>query len=122
MTPHSGENKVRVVQTDHTGQKHASKSVAFKNENIKEPELAPKKVKKNITFTSGNKPVETKYEIYDAYGNIVKKGVGSEVDCSNLAWAIKSPKVEVAEERWNACRRTARGVRCVHRCGGRRCG
>ena len=29
-------------------------------------------------------PLETDPAHYDAYGNIVKKGVGSEVDCSNL--------------------------------------
>ncbi len=84
ITPHSGENKVRVVQTDHTGKKRPSDAVLFTNTTIQEPEMAPKKVKSSISFTSGTKPIETKYEIYDVYGNIVKKGVGSEVDCSNL--------------------------------------
>lgn len=84
VSPHSGENKVRVTQTDHTGRKRPSDAVTFVNSTIVEPELSPKKVKKSINFTSGSSPIETKYEIYDAYGNIVKKGVGSEVDCSNL--------------------------------------
>jgi hypothetical protein len=84
VTPHSGENKVRVVQTDHTGKKRPSDAVTFVNTDIQEPIVSPKKVKNSINFTSGNVPIETKYEIYDAYGNIVKKGVGSEVDCSNL--------------------------------------
>lgn len=84
VSPHSGENKVRVVQTDHTGKKKPSQSVTFINDKVKEPELSPKKVKNSIKFTAEGSPVETKYEIYDAYGNIVKKGVGSEVDCSNL--------------------------------------
>jgi len=84
VAPHSGENKVRVVQTDHTGKKRPSEAVAFMNTSIMEPVMNPLKVSKSITFTSGSKPIETKYEIYDAYGNIVKKGVGSEVDCSNL--------------------------------------
>jgi hypothetical protein len=84
VSPHSGENKVRVVQTDHTGKKRPSQAVTFTNTSIAEPELSPKKVRNSIKFTSGNAPIETKYEIYDAYGNIVKKGVGSEVDCSNL--------------------------------------
>lgn len=84
VAPHSGENKVHVVQTDHTGKKRPSESVTFNNTSILEPEVNPKKVSKSITFTSGSTPIETKYEIYDAYGNIVKKGVGSEVDCSNL--------------------------------------
>lgn len=84
VAPHSGENKVRVVQTDHTGKKRPSEAVTFMNTSIMEPVMNPLKVSKSITFTSGSKPIETKYEIYDAYGNIVKKGVGSEVDCSNL--------------------------------------
>ncbi|MEX1000837.1 MAG: hypothetical protein WDZ35_01840 [Crocinitomicaceae bacterium] len=84
VSPHSGENKVRVVQTDHTGKKKPSKACTFSNPNIKEPELNPKKVKKEIKFTANGSPVETKYEIYDAYGNIVKKGVGSTVNCENL--------------------------------------
>lgn len=31
-----------------------------------------------------DKAVETMYEIYDQYGNIVKKGFGNKVDVSNL--------------------------------------
>lgn len=84
VSPHSGENKVRVVQTDHTGKKRPSETITFVNSAIVEPILSPVKVKSSITFTSNGKPIETKYEIYDAYGNIVKKGVGSEVDCTNL--------------------------------------
>ena len=83
VSPHSGENKVRVAQTDHTGQKKPSKAVTFTTD-IAEPELQPKKVKGSIKFTANGSPIETKFEIYDAYGNIVKKGVGSEVDCTNL--------------------------------------
>lgn len=84
VSPHSGENKIRVAQTDHTGKKRPSKAVTFSNTTIKEPDFNPKRVKNIIKFTAGGKPIETKYEIYDAYGNIVKKGVGSQVDCSNL--------------------------------------
>lgn len=84
ITPHSGENKVRVVQIDHSGKKKASPEVTFTNPAIGVVDFAPKKVRTTISFTSAGKPVETKYEIYDAYGNIVKKGVGSVVDCTNL--------------------------------------
>lgn len=84
LTPHSGENKVRVAQTDHTGKKRPSQSVTFQNTTIKEPEFNPKRVREKIEFSASGKPIETRYEIYDAYGNIVKKGVGAEVDCSNL--------------------------------------
>ena len=41
-------------------------------------------LKNEIKFSANGSPVETRYEIYDAYGNIVKKGVGSKVNCSNL--------------------------------------
>src|SRR5690606_16548963 len=84
VSPHSGENKVRVAQTDHTGKKRPSNAVTFINTTIKEPDFNPKRVKSIIEFTASGSPIETKYEIYDAYGNIVKKGVGSKVDCTNL--------------------------------------
>jgi hypothetical protein len=84
VSPHSGENKVRVVQTDHTGRKRPSPETTFTNAAIKEPSIFPVKVKDVIKFTADGNAVETKYEIYDAYGNIVKKGVGTEVDCTNL--------------------------------------
>jgi hypothetical protein len=45
---------------------------------------SPAKVKEIINFTANGAAVETRYEIYDAYGNIVKKGVGSSVNCENL--------------------------------------
>lgn len=84
ITPHSGENKVRVVQIDHSGKKKASQEVTFTDASIPEIEFSPKKVKTVIKFDANGVPFETKYEIYDAYGNIVKKGVGTEVDCTNL--------------------------------------
>lgn len=84
VSPHSGENKIRVAQTDHTGKKRPSQAVTFANTTIKEPDFSPKRVKNIIKFSAAGKPNETKYEIYDAYGNIVKKGVGAQVDCSNL--------------------------------------
>lgn len=83
VSPHSGINKVRVVQVDHSGTKNASGTVSFKSDT---PEVIKSTtiVKSRIEFTANHQPVETRYEIYDAYGNIVKKGVGSVVDCENL--------------------------------------
>ena len=83
VTPHSGENMVRVVQTDHSGTKRPSEEVKFMS---KTPPVTktPAKVKNEIKFIANDNPVETRYEIYDAYGNIVKKGVGSSVNCANL--------------------------------------
>jgi hypothetical protein len=83
VAPHSGENTVRVVQIDHSGTKRSSKEVKFTS-TVPAIEKNPVKVKDVINFTAGGKPIETKYEIYDAYGNIVKKGVGTSVPCGNL--------------------------------------
>ena len=83
ITPHSGENTVRVVQVDHSGAKRTSKEVKFTS-TVAVVTKSPVKVKDVINFTANGQPVETRYEIYDAYGNIVKKGVGSSVNCSNL--------------------------------------
>lgn len=83
VVPHSGENKIRVVQIDHSGTKRKSDEKTFISDKP-EVEMAPKKVKTEIKFTAKGKPVEAKYEIFDAYGNIVKKGYASSVNCENL--------------------------------------
>ncbi len=83
VTPHSGENTVRVAQIDHSGTKRPSKEVKFIS-TAPVVTKTPVKVKKEIKFITNGQPTETRYEIYDAYGNIVKKGVGSSVNCSNL--------------------------------------
>lgn len=87
VSPHSGENTVRVVQIDHSGAKKTSQEVKFKS-NVSTVSKSPVKVKDVINFSSNGKPVETRYEIYDAYGSIVKKGVGSFVNCENLVKGI----------------------------------
>lgn len=83
ITPHSGENTVRVVQVDHSGTKRPSKEVKFTSA-VPSVTKTPAKVKDEIKFIANGSPIETRYEIYDAYGNIVKKGVGSSVNCTNL--------------------------------------
>ena len=83
VSPHSGENTVRVVQIDHSGTKRSSKEVKF-NSAVPAIVKSPVKVKDIIYFTASGKPADTRYEIYDAYGNIVKKGTGSSVNCENL--------------------------------------
>jgi hypothetical protein len=83
LTPHSGENTVRVVQVDHSGSKRTSKEVKFQS-SVPVVAKSPVKVKDVINFAANGQTVETRYEIYDAYGNIVKKGVGSSVNCANL--------------------------------------
>ena len=83
VTPHSGENTIRIAQVDHSGTKRPSKEVKFQS-STPVVTKTPTKVKNEIKFIANGKSAETRYEIYDAYGNIVKKGVGSSVNCSNL--------------------------------------
>lgn len=83
IIPHSGENVVRVAQTDYSGKKNPTKSVSFVS-NLPVVEMTPIKVKTEIRFFANNESVETRFEIYDAYGNIVKKGFASVVNCTNL--------------------------------------
>ena len=86
VAPHSGKNQLRVRQTDYSGQPRLSKQVDFISD-VTEIDYAPLKATKDISFFmkgKEDKTVETMYEIYDQYGNIVKKGFGSKVDVSNL--------------------------------------
>lgn len=77
-TPHSGENKFRVKQIDYTKKPRYSDEVKLRS--MTPPvSLESKKITDNITFT-----METMYEIYDYYGNIVLKGKGKEVNVANL--------------------------------------
>ncbi|MBI2967489.1 MAG: hypothetical protein HYY40_06725 [Bacteroidetes bacterium] len=78
VVPHSGENKFRIKQVDFSRQPRYSQVVKYRS---MDPPVtfAPQKVSDKITFSA-----ETMYEIYDAYGNIVKKGFGKDVDCANL--------------------------------------
>ena len=86
IAPHSGKNEVRIRQTDYSGQPRVSKPVDFISD-LPDTEFGPPKTSKELSFNVKGKPdksVETMYEIYDQYGNIVKKGFGSKVDVSNL--------------------------------------
>ncbi len=83
VAPHSGKNQFRVKQTDYSGQPRLSKPTDF-NSTSCEVSFTPQKVSKDINFECSGKPAETMYEIYDQYGNIVKRGFGSKIDCSNL--------------------------------------
>jgi len=87
VSPHSGKNQLRVRQTDYTGQPRLSKAVDFVSE-IPEAEFAPQqKATKELNFFvkgKADKVLDTMYEIYDQYGNVVKKGYGNKVDITNL--------------------------------------
>ncbi len=80
---HSGKNTVRVRQTDYSGQPRVSKPAEIISD-VPEITFGPMKAKNEVFFQAGDKPVDTMYEIYDQYGNIVKKGYGSKIDVANL--------------------------------------
>ena len=83
IVPHSGKNQYRVKQVDYTGQPKLSKTIDYMS-TTPEISFSPAKVSKEITFTAGTTPTETMFEIYDQFGNIVKRGFASVVDASNL--------------------------------------
>lgn len=84
VLPHSGENTIRLAQIDNTSKKRVTQSVTFTPATQGEPELNVLKDEKIIEFLVNGERTKTKYEIFDAYGNIVKKGFNSTVDYTNL--------------------------------------
>jgi len=74
----SGLNKFRIGQKDSEGETRTSQSVDYKSSKSSVSVVYDKKSKKLI-FTS-----DTNYELYNAYGQIVKRGFGSEADLSGL--------------------------------------
>lgn len=83
ILPTSGYNKVRVAQVDNTGQKRHSKTVGFTSTK-KSVKKTPSKVKSNLYFKTDGVLVKTKFELYDAFGNLLKKGYGHTIDCTEL--------------------------------------
>ncbi len=86
LTPHSGENKLRFKQIDYTNKPRYSQPKTFVDPSVKDVDFNPKKVDGKITFVESGteKKVKTRFEIYDSYGNVVKKGYVDEADCSAL--------------------------------------
>lgn len=78
ISPHSGDNKYRVKQIDYTGKPRISPSTDFSS-NIAAISIPNPRVKDKLEFTG-----ETLYEIYDTYGNLVKKGFGQNIGVTNL--------------------------------------
>lgn len=79
VATHSGENKFRVKQVGLGSTPKLSSSVIL-NSNIDKPSFMITKDNKAIQYTN-----ETAFEVYDAFGSIVKKGFGKEVNIENLA-------------------------------------
>ncbi|MCB9168838.1 MAG: hypothetical protein H6597_03400 [Flavobacteriales bacterium] len=79
VTPHSGENTFRVRQVDLTKRSRFSESVKYTDPSVAPVTWSPEKPKDMITFSA-----KTLYEIYDQYGNIVKRGYGDTIDVTDL--------------------------------------
>jgi hypothetical protein len=79
VTPHSGENTFRVKQVDLTKKARFSQTVNFTDATVGTITWSPLKPKDEVLF-SGN----TLYEVYDQYGNIVKRGYANRIDVSGL--------------------------------------
>lgn len=82
VTPHSGENKFRVKQVDYSGKPRYSSASRYLS-TMGEITFSPKKAKTEVLFTD-----QTLFEVYDSYGNIVKKGFGNKVNITNLKKGI----------------------------------
>lgn len=83
ITPHSGKNRIRVTQLDNTEVKRTSPEATF-NSTLALVKKSPAKVIEYIYFKSNQNPTKTKFELYDAFGNLLKVGFAENVDCSNL--------------------------------------
>ena len=79
VNAHSGNNRFRVRQMDYTKKANYSTNADFRS--MSPPiSFEPQKATTTINFSG-----ETQYEVYDYYGNIVLKGVGTKIDISKLA-------------------------------------
>ena len=90
ITPHSGKNTIRVSQTDNTGTTRSSKQVSF-NSSLPKVKKTPARVSDYLYFKANGKTVKTKFEIYDAYGNLLKTGFSDSIDCKNLVNGVNEP-------------------------------
>lgn len=75
---HSGTNKFRVKQQDANGKNYLSKTVEV------DSDLKPIKLKSHYFDDQIDFGTITHYQIYDSYGNMVKKGTDKIVDVKNL--------------------------------------
>jgi hypothetical protein len=76
VTAHSGENKFRVKQVGFNGTIKTSSAVTLQTF-MDEPTY--RVTNKEVVFSN-----DTGYELYDPFGNVVKKGYGNICDISNL--------------------------------------
>ncbi len=79
VTPHSGENTFRVKQTDLTKRARYSEAVNYTDPSVQPVTWSPVKPKDEIIFSG-----KTLFEVYDQYGNIVKRGYADRVEVASL--------------------------------------
>ncbi|MEI6488313.1 MAG: hypothetical protein WCP52_05095 [Bacteroidota bacterium] len=82
ITPHSGENKFRVRQVGYGEKSKKSTAISYVS-SVAIPTYIISKDQKNILFSD-----ETMYQVYDAYGAIVKQGYGKNLAIANLKKGI----------------------------------
>jgi hypothetical protein len=78
ITPHSGENKIRVKQIGNSGKPRYSESIKFFS-NVSEVSFEQLKEEMKIKFSK-----KTMFEVYDYFGNILKKGFAEKINISDL--------------------------------------
>jgi len=79
VSPHSGENKIRVKQIDYTGRARYSPAKTFRDPSIPAVTFSPTVIRKELTFSGS-----TRYELYDQYGNIVKRGTADKINFEKM--------------------------------------
>jgi hypothetical protein len=79
VTPHSGENTYRVKQVDLSKRARFSETITYTDPSVALVTWGPVKAKEEIIFSA-----KTLYEIYDQYGNIVKRGYADRVEVASL--------------------------------------
>lgn len=79
VVPHSGENVLRVKQADQTKRARYSENATFTDPAVAAVTWTYDKSKKAVKLSAGSL-----YEIYDQFGNIVKRGYTTDIDVSDL--------------------------------------
>jgi hypothetical protein len=83
-THHSGLNKYRVKYLENDGQVFYSSVMEFTSD-LAPLEIYPKRVSDKVYF---NPSREADFEVLDAYGNVVRKGKGKEINMDDLASGV----------------------------------
>lgn len=93
-TPVSGDNKFRVIQKGHEGGDRISPSVEYTSTKSPVTMMYDRK-SKSLQFSES-----TNYELYNEYGQIIKRGFGNSADLSNLPKAIYYISYDVQTEKF----------------------